>query len=124
MKRFLKFLKRFSARAKARLTDNALTRRLAATPWLATPASYIREAVMEWSRDGATRLAAALAYYTIFSLAPLLIIVIAVAGFFFGHSEARHEILAEMEGLVGPGGTGYLRTLVDTGFYAKGEELL
>ena len=41
--------------------------------------NMLRETFSEWSRDGASRLAAALAYYTIFSLAPLLIIVIAVA---------------------------------------------
>jgi len=46
-----------------------------------------------WSEDKAPRLGAALAYYTIFSLAPLLIIVISIVGFFFGADAARGEIV-------------------------------
>ena len=42
-----------------------------------------------WNRDKAPRLGAALAYYTLFSLAPLLIIAIAVAGFVFGEEAAQ-----------------------------------
>lgn len=76
--------------------------------------SMLRETFDEWSTDGASRLAAALAYYTIFSLAPLLIIVIAVAGFFFGETEARAGIFHEMESLMGPSGAEYIRGLLDT----------
>ena len=43
----------------------------------------------EWKEDKASRLAAALAYYTIFSIAPLLIIVIAIAGFFWQKSAVQ-----------------------------------
>jgi membrane protein len=46
----------------------------------------------DWSADGATRLGAALAYYTLFSIAPMLIVVIGVGGFFIGQEEARAEI--------------------------------
>jgi membrane protein len=42
----------------------------------------LKESFGEWNRDNASRLAAALAYYTIFSIAPLLILVIAIAGLF------------------------------------------
>ena len=45
---------------------------------------FIKEAFEDWSEDRASTLAAALAYYTIFSLAPLLIIAIAIAGLAFG----------------------------------------
>jgi membrane protein len=51
--------------------------------------------------DGAMRKAAALAFYTLFSLAPLLIISISVAGAVFGEDAARGEIIEQMRGLVG-----------------------
>ncbi len=73
-----------------------------------------RETFIEWNRDGASRLAAALAYYTIFSLAPLLLILIAVAGFFFGQLRAREGILRELEGLLGSSGMEYVRALLNT----------
>jgi len=47
---------------------------------------------------------AALAFYTIFSLAPVLILSIAIAGFFFGEAAARGEIVDQIGGLVGPQG--------------------
>ncbi|PKO33231.1 MAG: hypothetical protein CVU34_14205 [Betaproteobacteria bacterium HGW-Betaproteobacteria-7] len=47
---------------------------------------------------------AALAYYTLFSIAPLLIIVIAIAGLVFGHDAARGEIVAQIQGLIGRDG--------------------
>lgn len=44
----------------------------------------LKEIVSEWNKDKASRLAAALAYYTVLSLVPLLIIVIAIASSVFG----------------------------------------
>lgn len=58
----------------------------------------------EWSDDNALRLSAALAYYTIFSLAPLLLIVIAVAGFVLGNNQARDAILGQLTLLIGADG--------------------
>ena len=55
----------------------------------------------EWYKHKAPRLSAALAFYTALSLAPLLIIVIAVAGFFFGQQAAQGQIVWQIEGLVG-----------------------
>lgn len=55
-----------------------------------------------WTEDKAPRLAAALAYYSIFSMAPLLIIVIAVAGLVFGEEAARGEIVTQVSGTIGP----------------------
>ena len=49
----------------------------------------LKETLSEWSNDKASRLAAALAYYTIFSIAPLLVITIAVVGLVFGREAAR-----------------------------------
>jgi len=56
----------------------------------------------EWSGDKAPRMGAALAYYTIFSLAPLLVIVTAVAGFFLDTRTVEQALVEEMRGFVGP----------------------
>ena len=61
----------------------------------------IRKSVAAWVDDYAPSMGAALAYYTLFSLAPLLIIAIAVAGFVFGEEAARGEIVAQIQGLIG-----------------------
>jgi membrane protein len=61
----------------------------------------IRKSVGAWLDDYAPSMGAALAYYTLFSLAPLLIIAIAVAGLVFGQDAARGEIVAQMQGLIG-----------------------
>ena len=58
--------------------------------------------VRAWNDDYAPSMGAALAYYTAFSLAPLLIIVIAIAGLVFGQAAARGEIVGELTSLVGP----------------------
>ena len=57
-----------------------------------------------WSDDRASSMGAALSYYTLFSIAPLLLIVIAVAGLFFGDAAARGEIMGLVQGLLGTDG--------------------
>jgi len=61
------------------------------------------ETFSEWSEDRAERLAAALSYYTIFSLAPLLVIAVAIAGAFFGQSsdQAQQAVLNQVAVVVG-----------------------
>lgn len=59
------------------------------------------EIIDKWVDDKAPKLGAALAYYTVFSLAPLLIIIISVAGFIFGKDAAQGQIVSEMESLIG-----------------------
>ncbi|HEU5086797.1 MAG TPA: YihY/virulence factor BrkB family protein [Roseiflexaceae bacterium] len=61
-----------------------------------------KQTFADWSEDRAPRLAAALAFYTAFALAPLLLIAIAVAGFFFGHEAATNQIGQQISGLLGP----------------------
>lgn len=61
----------------------------------------IRQAVSAWIDDDAPSMGAALAYYTVFSLAPLLIIVIAVAGRIFGPDAVNGEVSAQLQGMVG-----------------------
>jgi len=62
----------------------------------------VMRAVTAWSDDYASSMGAALAYYALFSIAPLLLIVIGVAGFFFGAEAARGELFQQISGLVGP----------------------
>ena len=62
----------------------------------------LKETYRDWSEDKASRLAAALAYYTAFSAAPLLLITIAVAGLVFGREAAQGRIVGQLQGLMGP----------------------
>ena len=75
----------------------------------------ITEAAKEWSADNAARLGAALAYYTVFSLAPLLVIILFVIGAIWaGQAEsARAEIVAQMRDLAGPEGADLIQTMLE-----------
>ena len=72
-----------------------------------------KDAFGEWSKDNASRLAAALAYYTIFSIAPLLILVIAIAGLFFDSAAVRDQLMGQIQALVGGDGAEFLQTVLD-----------
>jgi membrane protein len=74
----------------------------ATTIWVNTFWELIRETIDEWFEDKAERLGAALAYYSAFSLAPLLIIVVAVVDFLYG-GKSTDYIRAQMASFVGPG---------------------
>lgn len=63
--------------------------------------ALLKDTFWAWSKDKASRWAAALAYYAVFATAPLLIIIIAVIGFFYGERAAQNEIAHEIENLVG-----------------------
>lgn len=60
-----------------------------------------KETFREFIDDNAVKLSAALSYYTIFSLPPLLIIIISASGFFFGDEAVRGELFGQINGLVG-----------------------
>jgi membrane protein len=64
--------------------------------------TLFKQAITEFNRDKVPRLGAALAYYTIFSVAPLLLIVIAIAGLVFGHDAAQNKIFEQLRGVLGP----------------------
>ncbi len=51
-----------------------------------------KDAGINWNSDGAASMGAAIAFYTIFSIAPLLIITMAIAGFFFGADAAQGQV--------------------------------
>ncbi len=71
-----------------------------------------RATVEAWAEDYAPSMGAALSYYALFSIAPLLLIVIGVAGFFFGEQAARGEIFGQIAGLIGPDGARAVQGLV------------
>jgi membrane protein len=70
-------------------------------------------AAVAWQRDNAPRLGAAHAYYALFSLAPLLIIVIAVAGLAFGEQAAQGQIVGQLRGLLGDAGAEAVQQMVE-----------
>jgi membrane protein len=76
--------------------------RTAARPWWW--AGLLREAATRWFNHNAARLGAALAFYAVFSIGPVMVIAIAVAGFFFGADAAHGEVSAQLTGLLGDTG--------------------
>jgi membrane protein len=79
------------------------------------PAQLFRlfvQAAKAWSADYAPSMGAAISYYTVFSLAPLLVIVIAVAGAVFGREAVQGEIVAQLSGLIGADGASLVQDLV------------
>jgi len=61
----------------------------------------LRATYTKWTEDHAQTLGAALAFYTVFSMAPLLLLVIAIAGFVFGQEAAQGHIIGQIQGLIG-----------------------
>ena len=93
--------------------QSAAQKQAAVEPWATLPQGknwssqqwqMIKAAVKAWMDDYAPSMGAALSYYTLFSLAPLLIIVIAVAGMVFGQQAAQGEIVAQLRGIMGAQG--------------------
>jgi membrane protein len=72
------------------------------------------QAIAAWRRDDGLRLGAALSYYTAFSLAPMLILSVAIAGLVFGTEAASGRIVAELRGLMGPDGASAIQTLIQS----------
>ena len=80
---------------------------------IATIWGLIRDTIKSWNDDKAPRLAAALSYYAIFSLAPLLVLIIAIASFFIGNNnDIRAQILNQVGLLVGAKGAEIVDTLI------------
>ncbi|MEO0352304.1 MAG: YihY/virulence factor BrkB family protein [Cyanobacteria bacterium P01_A01_bin.15] len=79
-----------------------------------TVVSLLKSAIQAWQRDDASRLAAALAYYTTFSLAPVLVIVIAIAGAVFGQEAVQGELVNQLRGLLGQQGADVIQTLLSS----------
>ena len=71
-----------------------------------------KETVSEWLSHNAFRLAAALAYYTLFSMAPLLVVAVGIAGLVFGEEAVRGQIFDQLRGLVGDQSAAAVQTAV------------
>jgi membrane protein len=83
----------------------------------------LSETIDQWFSDNAGRLGAALAFYTIFSLAPLLIVVVGVAGLVLDRAAVQAYIVAQMYEMIGPQGAEAIRIVLG-GLRAPGGDLL
>ncbi len=72
----------------------------------------IQQTVQAWLSDYAPSMGAAIAYYTAFSLAPVLLIVIAVAGLAFGEASVREQVVDQLRALLGEVGASAIRQLL------------
>lgn len=61
----------------------------------------LRATALRWYADSIPRFSAALAYYTFFSMAPLLVIAIAISGLFFGREASEGQVMLELQGFIG-----------------------
>ena len=81
---------------------------------LETVTALVRQAGAAWFSDNAPRLGAALAFYTLFSLAPVLIVAVWVAGFVFGERAAQGEVVRQFQGLMGVQGATAIETIIQS----------
>ena len=80
--------------------------------WLKCWWQVIHESLTSWIDHRSSSKGAALAFYTLFSLTPILILAIAVAGYFFGVKAAQGQIIQEIRYLVGPNGANAIQALL------------
>jgi len=85
--------------------------------------NLLKETFQDWKADKASRLAAALSYYTIFSLAPLLLVAITVVGFVMDPGDVKGELYDKVNDLVGREGAGMVQTMVDNAAASKAKGL-
>lgn len=85
--------------------------------WSAT-GRLIRTTIENWDRDRAPRHAAALAFYTAFSIAPMLVIAIALAGLVFGRDVAQKEVMNQISALIGSEATEAIRGILRNAYHS------
>jgi membrane protein len=85
--------------------------------------SLLRQTVDEWSEDGAPRLGAALAYYSVFSIGPLLLIAIGVASLVFEAGAVEQGVMAQIGKLVGDEGAKAVQALLANASFGGGSIL-
>jgi membrane protein len=73
----------------------------------------VRQSLQAWSDDNASQVAAAIAYYTIFSIPPLLIITMAITGSLFNSDIAQSQVIAQIGGVTGPQTAEFVRSLLE-----------
>ena len=79
-------------------------------------ATYVlfKKACLAWAEDDAPSMGAALAFYTVFSLAPVLIVAISVAGLAFGQNAAEGELSRQLQGLTGDAGARVIQAVLQS----------
>lgn len=80
--------------------------------WVQRLKTVLVESLKSWIDHRPGSKGAALAFYTLFSLTPILVLAIAVAGYFYGVEAAQGEIVAQVQGLVGPNGAQAIQALL------------
>jgi membrane protein len=75
----------------------------------------LRRSFTDWSEDNAPRLGAALAFYTILSISPLVILVVALVSLVFDRSSAQAHLLSQVQALIGPDGKNAVESLLASG---------
>ncbi|MGB3798190.1 MAG: YihY/virulence factor BrkB family protein [Lewinella sp.] len=84
--------------------------------------SFTKELFANYGQDDAFTLGAALAYYTVFSFAPLLVVAIAIASYFMGEDAVTGRLYGELNGLLGPDAASTLQEIVSNA-YSTGDSL-
>jgi membrane protein len=74
--------------------------------------ALVKDTVSDWSDDNASRLAASLACYTMLSIAPLVVLCVAIAGMFFGREAAQGQIAGELGSVVGAQGAEAIQSII------------
>lgn len=80
----------------------------------------LKASAVEWWNDNTFRMSAALAFYMIFSLSPLLVIAVGAAGLIFGETQARERISAELGRLIGPQGGDAVEQAIEQAQFSTG----
>ena len=80
----------------------------------------LKQAGSDWMEDNAARMGAALAFYSILSLAPLLLIALGIAGLVFDEADARSRLTAQLSELVGQQGGAAIHAMLKSGSKASG----
>jgi len=93
--------------------SHLLPQRLPSLPrW--RPLRLVVDAAMRWADDGGPQLGAAIAFYTMFAVAPLLVVTIAIAGAVLGPDAARGHIVGEIQGLVGAEAAQSIQAMIES----------
>ena len=81
-------------------------------PRLSVPFDLFKRITTEWSVDNATRWSASLAFYTLLSVAPLLVLTVSIAGFVYGKKDAQGQLELGLRNLLGPDVTPAIQILL------------
>jgi membrane protein len=101
---------------ETRMADNpsvAVQKSDSEKTFLSDLAAIFKQATNSWLADNAPRLGAALAFYTLFSLAPVLIVVVSMAGMVFGQHAAHVDVARQSQALIGAQGSVAIQSIID-----------